>query len=574
MSTDIFNARKLGALARPWGGSTGETRPNPSEPPKPMHFSDAMLARMAKEPQEKEDRKAVAALFGYGTVTNGDVTLPYRLYVPQDMEEGKKYPLVLFLHGGGERGDDNLVHVITNDGAAVWVREQVEGKGEKCFVLAPQSPAGGLGWMEDHLLAVGKAMKDICQEYPVDTNRLYLTGMSMGGGGSWRMNSMYPDMFAAVAIMCSAVAYESGKVDMEGVLEAADYFEKKPLWLFHAEDDAVVAPEVTRSLVAELVRRGRKPGVDFFYTEYTEEDGFNHGSWVPAYENGIMKRWLFEQSNAPKQMPPMGPPPEMGPEMEEMFKKMQAIAEARKDYIPRFQDCHKTVLGTRVNYRLYAPELKEGKKYPLVVVLHGIGECGVDNTAQLTANDGVLDWVKNQDSGLIEDCFVLAPQSPLPIPGNFWEPEYLEIVLGIIDDLVAAYPLDADRLYAAGLSLGGYGVWNMNRMRPDMFAALVTCCPACLQGEMFNSTIYHQGIEECAPALVDKPLWLFHAEDDNAVPVEVTKLMAQKLQSMGKTLGRDFFMTIFPAEQHWGHGSWDPGFKYEDMLKWLFEKSK
>lgn len=543
----------------------GNFGPVPGGPlPEP---SPEMLRHMERDRIKREARRSLAEQFAEGKATYGGLTMPFRLYVPKDWKPEKRYPLVLFLHGGGERGDDNISQLLAYEGALVWTRQA-----EPCFVLAPQCPEGEPGWLEKHCLVARAAMEQVMEAYPIDKDRLYLTGMSMGGGGCWRMNYMFPDLFAAIVSVCAAACVRNRDEIIPGAIEAvADAFVGKHLWLFHAADDFVVTPETTRSLVAALERRGLRKGTDFFYTEYPAEMNLGHGSWEPAYADALMCRWVLAQRN----QPPV-PPPDMGeipPEMQAVIRTMEAAKEERKAYLPKFERRSYMDPNTArvMQYRLYRPELAEGETCPLVIFLHGIGECGQDNENQITAYDGALCWVKAQETGRLDKAYVVAPQCPLPIPGNFWEPEHIAMLGKILDQLLAELSVDRSRIYATGLSLGGYGVWNLIRENPGIFAGAVTCCPACVTGDMFNNHVYEEGLRECAPALKEVPLWLFHSEDDNAVPVEVTKEMAFMLKAMGK---EDLCVTIYPAEERWGHGCWEPTYRSIEMMTWLFEQHK
>lgn len=553
----------------------GYAPPEGFGPPPGMEPPPEMLEMMRQDEQRKHSRLPLAKLFQSGSATWEDLTLPYRLYVPEHLAEGKQYPLVLFLHGGGERGDDNEAQLIANDGAIVWVRDQIEGTGEACFVLAAQCPQDGPGWLEPHLLAASQALDNVIAAYPIDESRLYLTGMSMGGGGCWRMNYMFPERFAAVVPMCSACGLDkTGKeIDNNAIQAIAESFLSKPLWLFHAADDFVVTPETTRSLAKALEERGLVRGRDFFYTEYPAECGYNHGCWNPAYEWKLMRQWLFQQTTAP--MPAFGPPEGMEPppEMLEMMKREEEARNARRQWLDRFQAGLCVSPEVTVSYRLYVPE-NAPKGLPLVVVLHGIGGCGCDNEGQILDNDGVIDWVKAQDNGVIEPCYVFAPQCPMPTPNLKWEIEYLEVVAAEIDRIIARNGIDPCRVYLTGLSLGGFGSWNLNRLRPDLFAAVVTCCPACLVGTMMEHDIDEAGMDDCAGALVERPLWMFHSADDMGVPAEITMRMADKLRALGKQDGDDFRLTIYPEELHYNHGCWVPAYKDEEMLAWLFRHER
>ena len=532
-------------------------------------------------PQPSEEEKAagraarepLARLFRSGTAAYGGLTIPYRYYVPENLEPGKRYPLVLFLHGGGSRGTDNEAQLFVGDSAVVWVRDQQEG-GEPCFVLAPQCPDDGPGWLEPHLLAASSALDDLIEQYPIDENRLYLTGLSMGGGGCWRMNYMFPERFAAAVALCAAGCLdETGRaVDPEAVEAVAESFTDKPLWLFHAADDAAVTPETTRSLARALERRGKVRGVDFFYTEYPAECGYNHACWEPGCAWKLMRQWLMQQDLTARPM--FGPPEDMAeiPGMPFDFpppEVMQQEREARLAWLDRLTEGRASSPDATVQYLFYAP--KTAEPAPLVVVLHGLGGCGADNRGQILDNNGMIDWIIPQDEGIIEPCFVLGPQCPMPIPNLRWEPEYLELVGKAVDELLEQYPIDPERIYIAGLSLGGCGVWNLNRMFPDRFAAVVSCCAACLVGEFPSNTVDFETLEACAGPLVNKPLWMFHAEDDTSVPVATTKTMAQRLADAGKT---DLHVTIYPPELRLNHFCWDKAFADPDMLSWLFRQRR
>lgn len=539
-----------------FGPAPGEAMPKPRP---------EMLRRMELDRVKKEERRPLAEQFQEGTATYHGLTMPFRLYVPKDLEPGRKYPLVLFLHGGGERGDDNISQLLAYDGALVWTRQA-----EPCFVLAPQCPEGEPGWMEKHCLVARTAMSQVMEAYPIDPERLYLTGMSMGGGGCWRMNYMFPELFAAIVSVCAAACiHNRDEIIPEAIEAVADAFIGKNLWLFHAADDFVVTPESTRSLVAALERRGRRKGVDFFYTKYPKEMNLGHGSWEPAYEDTIMCRWVLAQRNRETLSPPnMGKIP---PEMQKRIQEMEAEKQERSAYLSKLEcrSYQEPSTARVMQYRLYRPDLAEGETCPLVIFLHGIGECGQDNEAQITAYDGAVCWIKAQEKGMLEKAYVVAPQCPLPIPGNFWEPEYVAMLGAIMKQLLAELPVDRSRIYATGLSLGGFGVWNLIRENPGMFAGAVTCCPACVAGDMFHNHVYEEGLQRCAPALMEIPLWLFHSEDDNAVPVTVTKEMAAMLEARGK---KNLRVTIYPAEEGWHHGCWEPTYRNTEMMTWLFRQ--
>ena len=220
--------------------------------------------------------------------------LRYRLFAPET-EPGKKYPLVVFLHGAGERGTDNKKQVEAQYGAQMWAREEVQ-KEHPCFIAAPQCPTD-CRWTDDavHTLVV-EMIYGLLRDFPTDASRVYLTGLSMGGMGTWFLTAAHPELFAAAAPICGAAK-----------LETARGIKSMPVWAFHAEEDPVVPAAGplkrdksylgTRLIVTEALRHG---ATDIRYTEYpasyiTEKYGHGHVSWVEAYDDKEFIEWMFAQ---------------------------------------------------------------------------------------------------------------------------------------------------------------------------------------------------------------------------------------------------------------------------------------
>jgi predicted peptidase len=223
--------------------------------------------------------------------------MPYRLYVPENYDPSKSYPLVLFLHGGGERGSDNEKQLLANDGAVIWAAPENQAK-HPAFVLAPQARNvwdGGFGLTRDsnNLISLSRVfefsqdlntayeiLEKVRSEYTIDSNRLYSTGLSQGGFGVYNLNIKYPDLFAAMVPI-------SGGGDPSQAYKLIH----KPLWDFHSEDDAVIPVSYSRNIIAAIKEAGGNP----IYTEYPAALGYNHGAWVPAYENKEMIEWVFKR---------------------------------------------------------------------------------------------------------------------------------------------------------------------------------------------------------------------------------------------------------------------------------------
>ncbi|OAI42222.1 phospholipase [Planctomycetaceae bacterium SCGC AG-212-D15] len=211
--------------------------------------------------------------------------LPYRLLVPENYDAKQKYPLVIFLHGAGERGTDNekqLVH-----GVPEFTRPENRKK-YPCFLVAPQCPdeeKWGDWTVKEGLpekpTEPGRLVLELIdalqKEYSIDSKRLYLTGLSMGGFGTWDLISRHPEKFAAAVPICGG-----------GDPKQAPKLVKVPIWAFHGGKDNAVKVERTREMIVAIDKAGGHPR----YTEYYHE---GHGSWVPAYKDGEMLKWMFEQ---------------------------------------------------------------------------------------------------------------------------------------------------------------------------------------------------------------------------------------------------------------------------------------
>lgn len=213
----------------------------------------------------------------------------YRLLAPKDYDAGRKYPLVMFFHGAGERGDDNTAQLV--HGVSLFTQAENREK-FPCFVLAPQCPKDQqwveMAWGSDAgtrperpsepMRLALDAMEAVCKEFSVDTDRLYVTGLSMGGYGTWDCITRYPDRFAAGVPIC-------GGGDEKTVTKAVA---KVPVWAFHSDDDNVVKVRRTRGMVQAMRDAGGKP-------KYFEYSGLGHFSWGKAYGEPELLAWMFAQ---------------------------------------------------------------------------------------------------------------------------------------------------------------------------------------------------------------------------------------------------------------------------------------
>jgi predicted peptidase len=244
-------------------------------------FSLALRAEDA--PKEEPEKAPWKDLFEKRTLKLDKDTLPYRLMKPADYDPKQKYPLVIFLHGSGESGTDNeaqLKHGL-KPLASAEMRKQYP-----CFLVAPQCPDRKRGWTgrkatKDHLAGVGpvvlKLISELEKDFSIDSKRIYLTGLSMGGSGTWDLLAREPQLFAAGVPICGS-----------GDPARAEKLAKIPLWVFHGDKDKAVDVDKSRKMVAAIKKAGGDP-------KYTEYPGVGHDSWTQSYENPELYKWLFAQ---------------------------------------------------------------------------------------------------------------------------------------------------------------------------------------------------------------------------------------------------------------------------------------
>lgn len=198
------------------------------------------------------------------------LTANYLLYLPKDYAESNEaFPLVLFLHGAGERGND--LEKVKVHGLPRLVNE---GKDFPFIVVSPQCPDLML-WNTDVLSSL---LDEIEANYRVDKNKIYVTGLSMGGHGTWSLALSQPNRFAAIAPVC-------GWADTT----KANLIAHLPIWVFHGAKDVVVQVKSSEDMVSAL----KNYGSDVKLTIYPEA---NHDSWTETYNNEELYKWFLEQS--------------------------------------------------------------------------------------------------------------------------------------------------------------------------------------------------------------------------------------------------------------------------------------
>ncbi len=223
-------------------------------------------------------------------IVAGALRLPYQLYVPASYDSARRSPVILFLHGAGERGADGLRQ--TEVGIGTAVRRHREWF--PAIVVMPQCPADSIwhGAVED---AAFSALQRTIDEMHGDPHRVYVAGLSMGGYGAWQMAVDHPGVFAAIVTAAGGVTAPPNMKELFVHVAAADPFQAVaervrgvPAWLFHGADDPVVPVTQSRRLV-EALRAAGSP------VRYTEYPGVGHDSWDSAFAEPELWRWVFAQ---------------------------------------------------------------------------------------------------------------------------------------------------------------------------------------------------------------------------------------------------------------------------------------
>jgi predicted peptidase len=197
----------------------------------------------------------------------------YVVFVPHDYKRDKPYPLILFLHGSGESGTDGKKQAQVGLGPAIKKQEKTFG----FIAVFPQSEKRN--WRadsEDGQRAL-KILDQVMKDYQVDPQRVYLTGLSMGGFGTWSLAAKYPDRWAAIVPVCGG-----------GDVKQAAKIKDIPCWCFHGDADKAVPIAMSRKMVGALKEAGGHP-------KYTEYAGVGHNSWDKAYGTPELYEWLLKQ---------------------------------------------------------------------------------------------------------------------------------------------------------------------------------------------------------------------------------------------------------------------------------------
>ena len=240
-------------------------------------LAGALALLAAGVPAQAQGAGAVPTGFIDKTLTVEGKSYPYVVYVPRGYTADRKWPVVLFLHGAGERGEDGLKQTQVGLGGAI----RVFPERFPAIVVMPQCPTGKR-FTEAVADAVIRQLDRAMREYSIDPDRQYLTGLSMGGYGTWAIAAQHPDRFAALAPVCGG-----GDPAM-----MAPKLKHLPIWVFHGDQDQAVPVSRSRDMVEALKAAGSTT------VRYTEYPGVGHNSWDAAYSDRALAEWLFQQKRS------------------------------------------------------------------------------------------------------------------------------------------------------------------------------------------------------------------------------------------------------------------------------------
>ena len=246
----------------------------------------------------------VTSKFLYKYHPSDNTPLPYRLFIPDNYDTLKSYPIILTLHGIGECGTDNDIQIRVNHIATCWADSAFQQK-HRCFIVSPQCPVG-VNWTSTGVKSsVSEIMDSLIRNCSIDTNRIYITGLSLGGNGTWDYLISYPGLYAAGIPVCGW--HDSSYVKS---------IKHIPVWNHHGGSDPAVNVSNSRQMIsayenlnlpvvytncneficntisAEKKHRLISDNVDYVYSEYW---GVGHNSWDYAYTDSSVLEWLLSK---------------------------------------------------------------------------------------------------------------------------------------------------------------------------------------------------------------------------------------------------------------------------------------
>ena len=550
------------------------------------------------------------------TIKDADGSMWYCQGIYNEDQPGKP-AIVVFLHGIGERGDENLASIRL---AVPDIVKQIKDAKQKVILLAPECPSSQL-WAPLHRGGTGAKLTEKpaqalglvpvliqkkIKEFNADPDRVYITGLSMGGYGTWDLISRYgTDLFAAAMPCCGG----------GDPAQAGAKLKDLPIWIFHGGADPTVPVMLSRRMYTALKDAGND---DVFYKEYP---GVQHDCWTQTYRNPEAWKWLFSQKRGVKS--------DVRPEQGEVVKVTQEEFEsaggfggrggrggqrgqgqggqrpqgqggfgqggqrpqgqggfgqggqrpqgqggfgqggqnsqrARDLQIIRNNDLkqleYKTDDGHKVWYCEGTYNMDAAGKPAILLFLHGGGERGDDTDNASQVRLGLPAIIRAIKADPTRKVVVLAPQCPssqswggmgrLPEDGS----AAIDILPKLIEQKIKDYNADPDRVYITGFSMGGIGTLEMCARRPDLYAAAVAICCG--------------GSQYQADRMVYIPTQLHQGADDPTVQPARTRAFFDMMKNAGN---KSVTYTEYPGV---GHNSWDNAYADAKTWTWLFAQKR
>ncbi len=237
-------------------------------------FVKGLLREDARSAGVKDGPHAalITGAFAKGTSPEG---LNFQIYGNPKWKGTERYPLLIWLHGAGQSGSDNEAQM---GGATKPFTEEANQEARPCFVLAPQCPDRNIGFKDAVASNLMALVKSLCDSLPIDESRLYLTGSSMGGSGSWRIGTEYPGVFAAIVPLCGG-----------GDPSKASALKETPVWAFHGDKDEDVPLERSTSMIEAIKAAGGTKAQLSILT------GEGHLIASGVYAKPELHEWIFAQ---------------------------------------------------------------------------------------------------------------------------------------------------------------------------------------------------------------------------------------------------------------------------------------
>ncbi len=477
------------------------------------------------------------------SVAQSEVEVDGLLYLPADYgrDAQRRWPLIVFLHGSGERGTDP--QRLTSIGLPQILQDRSD---VPFVVVSPQLPPGeqwnDKGEMLDALI------DSIGTQYAIDPRRIYLSGFSLGGFGAWALGLRSPDRFAALVPVAGGWEKSSDAVPSNICDLAA-----KPIWVFHGAQDEVVKPAQSEVLVEAL----RACGSDVRYTLLPKAT--HAASGVMPYRDSELYDWLLQQSR-PDEKPTPSPETPLESAAPKIINtplpgdgSLKPIGQHAYTIDLNLVNAKGLTRTATISYLLYLPDgygQDPQQQWPLVLFLHGSDVWG--NDPEMLVASGLPNRLT---ANLNFPAIVLSPQAPEDV---VWWGAELDLVRALLDQVQTNYAVDVRRVYLTGPSMGGFGAWAMAVQQPQRFAALM---PIAGGWDSERDTVPRNICDIKAV-----PIWVFHGEQDEIVLPKKAQLLVNAL----KQCGVEVRFTLYPDTKH--RESFERAYDDPELYEWMFEQ--